>query len=87
MPHLSLIQIGSGKRREIIFSTSNVLIKYTETCSKKMHCLDAAIVEQLLANIWNYETAAAAQAAKVVQSIISDSFEKRRRQRLDAEQQ
>ena len=33
------------------------------------------IVEQLLANIWNYETAAAAQAVKVVQSIISDSFE------------
>ena len=33
------------------------------------------IVEQLLANIWNYETAAAAKAVKVVQSIISDSFE------------
>ena len=33
------------------------------------------IVEQLLANIWNYETAAAAKAVKVVQTIISDSFE------------
>ena len=40
MPHLS--HSGRAFRREIIFSKSNVLIKYTETCSKKMHWLDAS---------------------------------------------